>query len=227
MAFLGGWFGAGPNNSQSQANNLLNYNAQAATPISQAAVAGGKDALGTGMNFLNQFNNQAGKAGNWFQSMLSGNQANTTAALAPDINRIRDQNQQVLQSTASLTPRGGGRGSMLFDLPFKGSSQTSGLYNAERPAAATNLANLAGEYGSVGVGTGGLGASLFNTGVGALNAGTAAAGKYGDLSTNQQQFKYNAGVQAAQIIAAAIAGIPMPKGGGGIDMSDAAGGIGL
>ena len=208
MAFLGGWFGAGPNNSQSEANNMLNYNAKAATPISQAAVSGGKEALGTGMNFLNQFNNQAGKSGNWFQSMLSGNQANTTAALAPDINRIRDQNNQTLTAASTLAPRGGGRESMLFDLPFKTTSQTSGLYNASRPAAAANLANLAGEYGSIGVGTGGLGASLFNTGVGALNAGTEAAGKYGDLTTQQQQFKYNAGVQAAQIIAAAIAGMP-------------------
>lgn len=215
MAFLGGWFGAGPNNSQSQANNLLNYNAQAATPISQAAVSSGKEALGTGMNFLNQFNNQAGKSGNWFQSLLSGNSANTTGALAPDINRIKDQNQTLLDSTASLAPRGGGRGSMLFNLPFKSSSQTSGLYNSARPAAATNLANLAGEYGSIGVGASSVGTNLFNTGVGALNAGTTAANDYGNLSTAQQQFKYNAGVQAAQIIAAAIAGMPGMGGSGG------------
>lgn len=208
MAFLGGWFGAGPNNSESQANNLLNYNAQAATPISQDAVSSGKTALNTGMGFLNQFSRDAGTSGNYFQSLLSGNPANTTAALAPDINRIRDQNNQILQSTSMLSPRGGGRSSLLFNLPNKSASDVSGLFNSARPAAATNLANLAGEYGSTGLGAAGIGTNLFNTGVGALNAGTAAAGKYGELATNQQQFKYNAGVQAAQIIAAAIAGMP-------------------
>lgn len=185
--------GSGLSNDEKQGNNLLNYNAQAATPLSQGATTAGNTALGTGMNFLNQFNNMAGKSGNWFQSLLSGNQANTTAVLAPDINRIKDQNQQTLTAASTLAPRGGGRGSMLFDLPFKTTSETGGLYNGARPAAAANLANLAGEYGSIGVGAGGLGKGLLDTGVSALNAGTNAASWLDSLAGQQKQFQYGTG----------------------------------
>lgn len=188
MSFLG----TGSSNDQKQSNNLLNYNAQAATPASQGAQASGNSSLNTGMQYLNSFSNTLAAPTNYFQNLLSGNKAQTTAALAPDINRINDQNTGTLQSTSTLTPRGGGRSSTLFNLPFAGTTQTAGLYNGARAGAAQGLTGIAGEQGQVGTQTGTLGANLLNTGANYLNAGTTAASDLGGQAGQQRQQSANA-----------------------------------
>ena len=88
-------------------------------------------------------------ASQYWMSLLSGNPAQTTAALAPDINRIRGSEASVMNSASTLAPRGGGRGTTLFNAPLQAETQTQGTFNAARPAAASAA-------GSLGVQTGGL-----------------------------------------------------------------------
>src|SRR6185312_1216409 len=94
MSFLTG--GLGTSNDQKQSNNLLNYNAQSASPQVQNSTSRGNTALDSGSNILNRgltLLNQAygtlNAPTNYFQSLLSGNSANTTAALEPQIGQIQ------------------------------------------------------------------------------------------------------------------------------------------
>ena len=88
-------------------------------------------------------------ASQYWMNILSGNPSQTTAALAPDISRIRGGESSVLNSASTLAPRGAGRGTTLFGAPLQAETQTQGLFNQMRPQAAQQVGNL-------GVQTGGL-----------------------------------------------------------------------
>lgn len=81
-------------------------------------------------------------ASQYWMNLLSGNSAQTSGALAPDINRIRGSEASVLNSASTLAPRGGGRGTTLFGTPMTAEAQTQGLFNAMRPQAAQAAGNL-------------------------------------------------------------------------------------
>lgn len=182
MSFLG----TTTTGNQNQSQNLLNYNAESATPQMGNATAAGNNALQTGMGYLNQFSNTLNAPSNYFQSLLSGNKAVTTAALAPDTSRINDTIAGATNSTGTLTPRGGGRSSTLFNLPFQGQAQESGLFNQLRPQAAQGLTGIAGLQGNVGLGESAIGNSLLNTGANFLNAGTSAANALGGQASQSR-----------------------------------------
>ena len=93
-------------------------------------------------------------ASQYWMGLLSGNPAQTTAALAPDISRIRGSEASVMNSASTLAPRGGGRGTTLFNAPLQAETQTQGAFNAARPAAAAAA-------GQLGVQTGGLSQNAF------------------------------------------------------------------
>ena len=107
----------------------------------------GKDLGTTSSSLLNP-------AASYWLSLLSENPAETSAALAPDIARIRGSEASVLNSASTLAPRGGGRGTTLFGTPLQAETQTQGLYNAARPAAAQAA-------GSLGTATAGLSQNAF------------------------------------------------------------------
>lgn len=110
-----------------------------------------------GMSFLDDAGQTLAGPRNYYQNILAGNQSEPTAALAPDIARIRGAQTQSLQTAANLAPRGGGRSAALFDLPLQANAQVQGLYNQARPQAAAGLLDLGRLYG--GMGTSALGSS--------------------------------------------------------------------
>ena len=207
MSFLGNLFSPLSGN-QKQSNNLLNYNAQNATNLSNNATGEGNSDLSTGLGFLGNAQNGLGQAGSYFSNLLSGNSAATTSALAPDISRINDQNNNLLTAGSTLAPRGGGRSSQLFEQPFRAQSQISGLYNGVRPQAAQGLTQLSGVQGQLGLGEAGLGTNLLNTGINALQAGTNAASAFGSSANSQKQQQNAAGMAGGLGIASLLSSIP-------------------
>lgn len=107
------------------------------------AQAGALPALGAGVNNLQS-------SANFFQTLLNGNQANTMAAIQPDINRIRESTQGSLQGASTLMPRGGGRFATLFQQPFQVQKQTGDLFSGLRSGAAGGLANIGGTQAQIG-----------------------------------------------------------------------------
>jgi hypothetical protein len=206
MSFIGTLFGSGRTNDQKQANNLLNYNAQTASRNSGTA-------LNTGLNYLNQFSNNLQGPTNYFQSLLSGNQAQSTAALAPNINQIQGQQNQALQSASNLSPRGGGRSSTLFNLPFQAASQISGLYNSLRPQAAQGLESIAGMEGN-------MGSNLVDIANRFLQSGTQASGLYGSQAGQQSLQQQQNAQRIMNLLTTAMSKIKLPGFGGGGGLGD-------
>lgn len=195
-----GKFLGGNSTAQNNANNAL-------TTLST-------NAGNNGMTFLNQATANTGASGNYFQSILNGNQASPTTALAPQLAETRANVQNTLQSTTNLAPRGAGRSSTLFNLPENEQSQQQSVFNSARPEAAQALASL-------GLGEGGLGANL---------TGTAIAGT-NDLATqlaNQRKQQFATGAALGSGIYNAAKGINWSSlfGGGGGGGSNGGGGGG-
>ncbi len=168
----------GPSDQMNSATNQLTANNAAASGAAGPNVSAGTANLGAGANF--------------FKTLLGGSAADTSAMLQPDINRVNAANQQTLQAVNTLTPRGGGRSSTLFALPFQGNQQIQGLFNGARTQAAQALPQIGAQQGS-------LGANLFNIG----NQGAESLGK---LGLAQQEFTDQQKWKLFQTLAGAAAG---------------------
>ena len=163
----------GPSQAQKNATNTQNGITSAATGNSQSQIGQGTAALTAGQNDVNS-------GTNFFNTLLNGNQANTTATLQPNIDQIRQANQQTLQQTNMLSPRGGGRGATLFNAAYAPNQQINSLFGQARTNAATALPQI-------GLAQQGIGTNLIGAGNTALNtAGNTNQGVMSNLLQQQQ-----------------------------------------
>lgn len=157
----------GASNNAKNATNQMQYVANNA--ISTADALGGK-----GSSLLNLGNANVSSGTNYFNTLLHGNQANTAALLAPDVARIRGANQNALQAISTLSPRGGGRESSLFQAAYAPTNAITNLFNTQRGTAAGNLANIGLQQGNLGANLYGIGNQYYGTGLGADQAISSA-----------------------------------------------------
>ncbi len=187
----------GPNQSVKNAQNTQAGLVQEGTANSRAQIGQGNSTLNTGGANVTS-------GANFLTSLLNGNRANTTALLQPNIDQIRQANQQQLQAISTLTPRGGGRSGTLFGSTYAPNQQIQSLFGGLRSTAATALPQI-------GLAQQGLGAGLIGQGNTALN--TAAGGA-------QNAFGNAMGIQnrSDNIVSGLASGIlglaTMPFGGG-------------
>lgn len=161
----------GPTAQEKQfSGGLSNAANQATGTILPAAMERSGQAFGQGQNMLNLGGGNTTAGTSFFNTLLNGNRQQATAALQPDIDRIREAQQGTLQAVSTLMPRGGGRSGTLFQLPFQGNSQIQSLFNSIRPAAANTLTQA-------GLAQSGQGANLFGIGNQGLNVGNQAIGE--------------------------------------------------
>lgn len=145
-SLLGSKLAGGPNAQQQQATQGLQQ-------AQQQGAQSSKSLLGMGTGALQQ-------PINYWSSLLSGNRGQMTAALAPDINKINEGYTANRQAAAQLTPRGGGRASLLQGLPYAQQRDITTLFQQARPMAAQSMA--------------GAGANLLGQSTGMLQASTSA-----------------------------------------------------
>lgn len=119
----------------------------------QSLATGGQN-INSGTSFLN--------------TVLNGNQANTSALLQPSVNQIRQANQQQLQGISTLSPRGGGRSGTLYGASYAPNQQIQSLFGNARTTAATTLPQI-------GLAQQGIGTNLINSGNSALSTGVQGA----------------------------------------------------
>jgi hypothetical protein len=127
-------FGQSNSQQNTSANNL---NAAAST------------GLGAGTNLLTSAQGTLNAPASYYSSILSGGPA-ATSAMAPDVNRTRQAGDQMIQNESTLSPRGGGRGSVLFNTPQQVNSQVQSIFNTARPMAAQGATQVGGVQGQVG-----------------------------------------------------------------------------
>lgn len=135
----------------------------------QDATANSGNQIASGNTNLNTGGSNITSGTNFLNTVLNGNQANTSALLQPNIDQIRGANQQQLQALSTLSPRGGGRSGTLFNASYAPNQQIQSLFGNARTTAATALPQI-------GLAQQGIGTNLLNTGNSALNtANTGAA----------------------------------------------------
>lgn len=156
--------------------NATQQNAQ----IANTAVGNSAQQTAAGGNLLNVGQSQTGQAGGYWSNLLNGNRAETGQLLAPDIQRMRQQQQQNLQAVSTLSPRGGGRAGALFGLQTALPEQINSMFSQIRPQAA-------GQLGQLGLGQTGAGTNLFNSGNSALNTGSQTNQGLAQYGLQQQQ----------------------------------------
>lgn len=137
-----------------------------------------------GGSLLNLGGGNVASGTNFFNTLLGGNQANTTALLQPSIDQIRAGNTHALQALSTLMPRGGGRSGTLFDMAYAPQGQIQSLFNSGRLAGAQALPSIGAQQQS-------LGANLFNIGNQGLGLAANASGNLADISQRQQQMGAN------------------------------------
>lgn len=152
-----------PSDAQKQAQeNLLD--------TSGAAKALAMESGRKGLSFLDAGQRTLAQPKNFYAGILSGNPTQVSEALAPDINRIRGANQQTTQTIANLTPRGGGRGETLFNLPYKTTNDVMDLLTTARPMAAQGLTDIGSREAAAGsAGLGSAGQFIYGANSGAAN----------------------------------------------------------
>lgn len=163
----------GASNTTKQAQNNLGGLSGQATDLSRTETGQGQGLLNVG-----QPNVQSGT--NFFQTLLNGNRANSTALLQPQIDQIRQGAQNQLQSASTLMPRGGGRSGTLFNASYAPQSQIQSLFNPLRSTAATTLPQIGLQQQQ-------LGTNLFNIGNQPLNTATGASNDLVQAGQRQQQ----------------------------------------
>jgi len=143
-----------------------------------ALVSGGRSTMQPGLNLFN--------------TLLSGNRANTAAALAPSINPILQGYQGAERAAAGLTPRGGGRFGEEYRLSFAPQADISSMFNQARFGAAQALPGFGLQQIGAGTNLFDIGPRALQAGVGALGAGTGALG----AGTQANQILGNLGLGA-------------------------------
>src|SRR5213592_1781670 len=96
----------------------------------------------------------------YWSRILSGNRGEMTSALAPEIEQIGQGYGTQTQAAANLMPRGGGRATLLSQLPYQQMGDIQRLMQTARPQAAQGLLQA--------------GQSAIQGGIGALYGATGA-----------------------------------------------------
>lgn len=160
----------------------------------------------------------------YWSRLLSGNRASMTSALAPELNQMADQYQAARASAAALTPRGGGRASILAQLPFQQARDASTLMQTIRPQAAQGLLQAGQGALQAGQGiaqggqlAGGIGSNLVSNAVQSLYGATAAGRSILDAETERRNRQQSAGAGIGGFLYDTLKGIDFGGmfGGGG------------
>lgn len=142
-----------------------------------------------GSNLLNIGNSNTASGTGFLNTLLAGNSANTSAALAPSTDQIRNNTNATSNAINTLMPRGAGRTSALFSNSFAPMQQQQQLFNTERSNAGVALPQI-------GLQQSGQGTNLFGTGAQTLNAANSSNNA---LANSGQQTQQNSNALASGI----------------------------
>jgi hypothetical protein len=172
----------GPSQAVKNATNTAAGITNTATTNSGGEINSGNANLNTGGSNITS-------GTNFLNTVLSGNQANTTALLQPNINQIRQANQQTLQGINTLSPRGGGRSGTNYAATSAPNEQIQNLFGNARTTAATALPQI-------GLAQQGIGTNLVGAGNNALSTATTGAnnGIAAQLANQQRSDNLVAGI---------------------------------
>ena len=157
--------------------------------------AGGR-IIGEGAGQYQSGVNSIAPALDFLTRLVKGDQADITQAIEPEANRIRE-GFAAARNMVTAQPRGGGKASVMAEMPFREQQQIADTAAQMRRTAPGELGNLGTTLAGLGLGQEnvGLGVGQLGLGIGNLGLGEQQTGiNYGQLGlglmgqgTNQQQ----------------------------------------
>jgi|SRR5215510_7207356 len=136
------------------------------TPEEQQALAGAQGVAGTlggvGTSLIGQARPYLTQPANYYQSLLSGNRAAMTQAVAPSIAQTTDVYRGAERDLDRLGVRGAARDVAAGELNRQRASQLAGLVTGVQPGAAGALAGLGGTLLQQGGGLAGGAGNIYN-----------------------------------------------------------------
>lgn len=162
----------GPTAAQQKVLDADQQNMQTGQNLGNSLIPQGQSLLSGGAQAMQQ-------PINYWGSILSGNRALATSALAPEISRIGQGYEAANQTSANLMPRGGPSAMFNAELPYQQQRDVSNLFQMARPQAAQQM-------GTLGSGLLTQGSGLLGQASNSLYQATAAGR---DILTQQQQMQ--------------------------------------
>lgn len=151
----------------------------AALPESQSMFGAANAGINTALGEL-------GQTGNYASNILSGNRQAVTQAMAPEINSVTSQANQLKKQQAAMgTSRGGGTNAGNQQLGTQTAGQVSNLIAQARPQAAQLLNQTAGTTGQIGTAQLQAAGNLLGIGGNAANAQENAANTAQQMANQQ------------------------------------------
>lgn len=174
-----------------QHDPLINYNVNLLKQAGGEQYTSGRNRIEEGQQTLNP-------AESYFRRLLSGDQNELMSAVAPEIDNISSNFAAVRRMIADQ-PRGGGKTSVLAQLPVQQAQSVSNLISGARRQAPEGLQAISNAR---------TGAGIAQMGQGLNAAGTSASlGLYGrqqDIQNSWKTFFKQLGLNAAQGLGEAI-----------------------
>ncbi len=151
----------------------------------------GQNILNNSQGYINTGTGGVNQAMGYWGDILSGNKAAMAGALSPEIQASNAQFQNQRNAVNTFAPMGGGRSSMMGQLPFQQAQTNANIIASLRPQAAQQMGTLGMGQQSFGQGQQGIGSNLLN-----LTLQSLMQGRGQDVEENGQN-KQLAGQLAA------------------------------
>lgn len=90
--------------------------------------------------------------GGFFRKLLSGDRTETTQALSPEIQAVKDQYDSTKRSISEYGPRGGGQVAAIGQASEKEAGRIGGLFSTARSRGAAGLGQVGQVLGQLGLG---------------------------------------------------------------------------
>jgi len=194
----------------------------AVTSLQQGITAGGeasKQLMPIGTNLLTKGAQTYQPALDYWRGILSGDRGAAFSAAAPEISRIAEGYEGTRQAQANLVPRGGGRSSLLSQLPYQQMRDQQTLLQQARPEAAKNVMAAGTQIAQTG-------STAINSAIQALYGTTSAGRELLDYAQTKKAGDIEEGRTIGKSILDIASGIAPSifLGGGGGAAAGAAGG---
>ncbi len=122
----------------------------------------GQNILNNSQGYINTGTGGVNQAMGYWGDILSGNKAAMAGALSPEIQASNAQFQNQRNAVNTFAPMGGGRSSMMGQLPFQQAQTNANIIASLRPQAAQQMGQLGMGQQNFGMGQQGVGTNLLN-----------------------------------------------------------------
>ncbi len=131
----------------------------------------GQNILNNSQGYINTGTGGVNQAMGYWGDILSGNKAAMAGALSPEIQASNAQFQNQRNAVNTFAPMGGGRASMMGQLPFQQAQTNANIIASLRPQAAQQMGMLGMGQQNFGMGQQGVGGNLLSMTLNALGQG--------------------------------------------------------